>query len=215
MPAKIRRIDFSPDEWIAGTIGMTPEEEGLYIRICVLIWSRGERITYELLKGACGSTHGNKINAILRQLEVAGKITRNGSEIGQKRAENELENARKRVGNARENASKRWKHKGLRNADASQRSNANHQPSTGKEERFSHKELNLSVLTPREATPPLPSQGDGVAASRSRTTKEAEVNSDDLITPEEKAAALAELHRMFDVEDKRRAASLNGHAGVC
>jgi hypothetical protein len=63
----------------------------------------------------------------------------------------------------------------------------------------------------REATPPLPSRGDGVAASRVPMPKEVTGNSDDLISPEEKAAALAELHRALDATPTG-GASLNGHA---
>jgi len=126
---KVRRIDFSPDEWIAGTIGMRPEDEGLYIRICVLIWSRGGRITVDLLKRSTNA-HGNQVLASLRRLEEAGKIIRKGSEIGQKRAEKELENARKRAGKARENGAKGGRPKGLVKPDGFSSRKANHQPST-------------------------------------------------------------------------------------
>jgi len=126
---KIRRIDFSPDEWIAGTLGMTPEEEGLYIKICALIWSTGGRISEEHLK-RCTSAHGNKVNALLDHLEKAGKIVRNGREIGQKRAEKELENAQNRVGKARENGAKGGRPNGLAKPDGSASAKANHQLST-------------------------------------------------------------------------------------
>lgn len=39
--AKIRRVDFSPDEWIAGTRELTLEERGAYWDVCALIYSRG------------------------------------------------------------------------------------------------------------------------------------------------------------------------------
>ena len=68
---KARRIDFSPGDWIGGTLELTLEEEGLYIRICALIWSRGARITDDLLKAA-SHEHGNKINAVLRRLVEHG-----------------------------------------------------------------------------------------------------------------------------------------------
>lgn len=39
--AKIRRVDFSPDEWLAGTRTLSPEERGIYWDVCALIYSRG------------------------------------------------------------------------------------------------------------------------------------------------------------------------------
>lgn len=39
--AKIRRVDFSPDEWLAGTRTLTAEQRGLYWDVCSLIYSRG------------------------------------------------------------------------------------------------------------------------------------------------------------------------------
>lgn len=115
---KPRRIDFSPGDWIGGTLELSLEEEGLYIRICALIWSRGERITDDLLK-ASTTAHGNKINALLDSLHSKGKITRNGREIGQKRAENELENAWNRVRKASENGAKGGRPNGLAKAAGS------------------------------------------------------------------------------------------------
>lgn len=104
---KIRRIDFSPDEWIAGIAGMLPEDQGIYWLICSLIYSSGGPIQSDdpRLKSLCGC-HGNKLNAILVRLENSGKILRNGPEIDQKRCRNELEKAQKRSRNALENGQK-------------------------------------------------------------------------------------------------------------
>jgi len=70
----------------------------------------------------------------------------------------------------------------------------NHQP-PGKEVGFSHQELNPSFLTPREASPPLPSQGDGGAASRPPD-----------LGPPTKAEGLAAFKRCID--------AVNGKLGV-
>ena len=126
---KVRRVDFSPDEWLAGTVGLTLEEEGLYIRLCALIWSRGGRVAEDLLR-ASTKAHGNKVNAVLDRLEAKGKITRNGPEIGQKRAEKELENAEIRLRNASENGQLGNKIKKLKIATRNGVADANHQPST-------------------------------------------------------------------------------------
>jgi len=64
------------------------------------------------------------------------------------------------------------------------------------------RENSLSPARTRETTPPLPSQGDGGAASRSATPKARDGYSDDLISPEEKAAALAEVHRAIAAAPK-------------
>jgi uncharacterized protein YdaU (DUF1376 family) len=134
---KVRRIDFSPDEWLAGTLELSNLDRGTYITVCALIYSRGGPITDELVKLHC-SIHGNSLNASLERLAKAGKITRNGVEISQKRCGKELETAQKRVRNWRENGEKGGrpssknkdlaKPKGFSSTRA--RGTINHQPST-------------------------------------------------------------------------------------
>jgi uncharacterized protein YdaU (DUF1376 family) len=208
---KIRYFDFYADEWIAGTVGMSLADEGLYIRACALIYSHGGPIALEHLKKSCREDHGHTVNASLRRLIEAGKLSSNGGQIDSKRCANEIQKACKRIANGRQNVAKRWKNNDVASEVVMLAGNANpnYQPERKKD--LAPKELNPVFLSTREATPPLPSQGDGVAASRSRTTKEVQVNSDDLISPEEKAAGLAELLRALDANRKRTAA-LNGHA---
>jgi hypothetical protein len=126
---KVRRIDFSPDEWLSGTIELLEFDRGVYITVCALIYSRGGRIEETLVFQHCPS-HGNAVRASLVRLEKAGKISRNGLEIGQKRSENELETAQKRSEVGRENVSKRWNNNGVTEQSVLPRGNANHQPST-------------------------------------------------------------------------------------
>jgi uncharacterized protein YdaU (DUF1376 family) len=38
---KLSRVDFYPDDWLAGTIGLSLEERGAYITLCALIYSTG------------------------------------------------------------------------------------------------------------------------------------------------------------------------------
>ena len=40
-PIKVRRIDFSPDEWLAGTTKLSVIEKGCYWTVCCLIYSKG------------------------------------------------------------------------------------------------------------------------------------------------------------------------------
>lgn len=128
---KVRRVDFSPDEWLSGTAELSDEDRGIYITICALIYSRGGPVRYDVLKGHSHS-HGNKLQAALDRLELAGKITRNGSEIDQKRCENELEKARKRHEKALENGAKGGRPKDLGKPAGfrDEKLTINHQPST-------------------------------------------------------------------------------------
>jgi uncharacterized protein YdaU (DUF1376 family) len=41
---KIRRVDWSPTEWLEGTSNLTVVEKGCYITVCSLIYARGEPI---------------------------------------------------------------------------------------------------------------------------------------------------------------------------
>ena len=145
---KIRRVDFSPDEWLGGTYQLTNAERGLYITACALMYSVGGPITKEHLRAAC-QDHGHSFNAQLKRLQTLGKLISNGGQIINKRVSNELENAAKRSENASQNASKRWNNNGIDDAVALPPSTArarvsiNHQPSTIKSAHARDKHLNL------------------------------------------------------------------------
>jgi uncharacterized protein YdaU (DUF1376 family) len=109
---KIRRIDFYPDDWLAGTIELDDAERGVFISICMLIYAKGGPIGVPLLR-AYSTGHGNRTNRCLARLESLGKIVRNGEEITQKRCENELERARKRLEKAQQNGAKGGRPNGL------------------------------------------------------------------------------------------------------
>lgn len=132
---KVRRVDFSPDEWLAGTLGMSPEEIGVYITICALIYSRGGDVpddeTY--LSRICGC-HWRTFRAIRKSLIDRGKAEILNGSWHVKRCSEELHKALRRSSEATQNAVTRWsKHRetnDLPNADAVKPRNANHQPST-------------------------------------------------------------------------------------
>ena len=134
---KVRRIDFSPDEWLAGTGELSAVDRGVYITICALIYSRGGPIEFEVIRRHIPE-HGTRVKAAVDRLEMMGKIVRNGSEIDQKRCENELENARKRSEKASENGRIGNEIKALkiatRESAALATPHANHQPSTTSKE---------------------------------------------------------------------------------
>lgn len=102
----------------------------MYVRICMLIYSRGGPISVEHVKRCCRNEHGNKVNSLIEKLVKTGKIERNGDEIDQKRCRKEIEKALNLIRNASENGSKgnkiRWKGVATRSDAAI----ANHQPST-------------------------------------------------------------------------------------
>lgn len=99
---KVRRIDFYPDEWLAGTATLDAVEMGVYISICSLIYSHGGPVEKAEVRRFV-KLHGNAFNRAFRRLEELGKIDVNGSEIDQKRCGNELKHARKRKRNWMEN----------------------------------------------------------------------------------------------------------------
>lgn len=103
--SKVRRVDFYPDEWIAGTIQLDNAERGLYITICALIYSRGGAIDIEHLQQTCRD-HGHAFKRQLSRLVELGKLIVNDGQITNKRAINELQNADKRLVNAQQNGAK-------------------------------------------------------------------------------------------------------------
>jgi Protein of unknown function (DUF1376). len=136
---KIRRIDFSPDEWLAGTVGMTAVELGVYWQACALIYSRDAPITDDLLIRAIAGDPRPIKNAIAR-LVAWDKLQRSGSELTQKRCTSELEVSRNRIASASENGRKGGrpssKIKDIEKPGGfcGQKLTINHQPSTIKEE---------------------------------------------------------------------------------
>lgn len=107
--SKIRRVDFSPDEWIAGTRDLTLEERGAYWDLCSLIYSRGgpvaddERWIGKAL--GCDVRTWRRVRGRLlevgklRSIEIEGQAC-----LTNGRAEREIERATGRISQAREAA---------------------------------------------------------------------------------------------------------------
>jgi uncharacterized protein YdaU (DUF1376 family) len=93
---KIRRIDFSPDEWIAGTQGMTLEEEGAYCRMIMRYYSRGEALPADPAELAhlC-----NVRPQVMRRMlvKLAHKFDETDGKLRSNRCETELKLARTRL----------------------------------------------------------------------------------------------------------------------
>lgn len=99
---KVRRVDFSPDEFLVGIAGMPADEIGVYWVVCCLIYSSGGPIPEddERLGRLSGASH-QKLPHILRSLvERRHKLDLEGGLLSNKRAVNELERAEHRATNA-------------------------------------------------------------------------------------------------------------------
>lgn len=141
---KVRRIDFSPDEWIAGAFTLKADQRGCYITIIMLIYSQGGPILDDPreMATACNVSldKWRKIRAVL--LEKGKIYLTDEGRISNRRCENELKKAQNRTENARKNGEKGGKNsavsrknippvsrdnKDLAEADASPNREANHQ----------------------------------------------------------------------------------------
>ena len=106
MTAKIRHIDFYPDEYIAGVSGqLTPEQSGVYWMICSLIYSKSAPIDDDpkWLGNIMAGTHPRTIRKILEELESRGKIQRKDGVIWVERCANEIDKTDERIAKAQVN----------------------------------------------------------------------------------------------------------------
>lgn len=96
-----------PDNFIAGTAGLTLEEKGAYSLVLDLMYVRGGPIRDEprYIAGVCNCSV-RKWNAIRARLLELGKITTVDGHLTNSRAEKELENAAKDARELAENGAK-------------------------------------------------------------------------------------------------------------
>ncbi len=97
---KVRRIDYSPDEMIAGVAGqMSAKDFGVYWMVCTLIYSTGEPIPddHVWIAGIFTDTHWREIRASLDRLIASGKVEVSDGHLMVKRCARELQDARKRI----------------------------------------------------------------------------------------------------------------------
>lgn len=152
---KVRRIDFSPDEWLSGTIGLTDAERGVYIQVLMGIYSHGGPISIDHARKLCG----RHFNAAFARLQKLSKLTVNEQKVSNNRAEIELRNASKRSENAQQNISKRWKNKALIDEVVLPSGDANHQPST-----INHQKKDSEAIASAIADAPTQNPSDPVKA---------------------------------------------------
>ncbi|MBK1842433.1 DUF1376 domain-containing protein [Azospirillum sp. YIM B02556] len=103
---KARRVDYWPDEVIAGVAGqLDPEEFGVYWMVCTLIYSRGGKIKDdpEWIARIFRKTSARTIRAVLNRLENSAKLVRVDGELVVNRCQTELERTLNRTRTWREN----------------------------------------------------------------------------------------------------------------
>jgi len=96
--AKIRRIDFSPDEFLVGVAGLRPAEIGAYWIACSLMYSKGGAIPDDevWISRACGC-HVRSWRALRQRLIDAGKLALADGFLSNSRTLREIERAEGRV----------------------------------------------------------------------------------------------------------------------
>lgn len=111
--AKVRRVDFNPDEFLAGVIGLTAAQVGVYWIACSLIYSRGGAIPQDDERFRLLRDDPRTVAAALRHLAATGKITTSDDgTMMVSRCRDELERASVRIKDAAAAASKRWGDRG-------------------------------------------------------------------------------------------------------
>lgn len=149
MARKIRRIDLSPDEWIAGTQGLTLEEEGFYTRIIMRYYSRGEALPDDALEIAKICNVNKKVARRLLP-KLLSKFDQSGGKLLSNRCETELKLASKRLESARLNGAKGGRPKDLAKPGGSARVKAHARvPST-----INHQRESSSSLRSEESSRP-------------------------------------------------------------
>ncbi len=103
---KIRRVDFYPDDYIAGTVALSLVERGIFWTACAMIYSHAGPIEEADLRRLCPS-HGRTFRTALDRLLALGKLLRQSDgKLDAKRCQSELKRAANRVANAYQNGSK-------------------------------------------------------------------------------------------------------------
>jgi uncharacterized protein YdaU (DUF1376 family) len=113
MTAKVRHVDFYPDEYVAGVGGkLSAVEQGVYWMLCSLIYSRGGPVDddHAWLARLFAGTHWRTIRAAVDDLIAKGKVERVGDgkhpQLMVMRCADELQKALTRSSRAVENGSK-------------------------------------------------------------------------------------------------------------
>lgn len=91
-------VHFFGNDWFTGVIGLKADERGVYISMCVYIWTAGRRVP--LCDAEASRMMGLQFNNYQRirdGLVAKGKVQKHADGYGIKRAETELDRARDRL----------------------------------------------------------------------------------------------------------------------
>ena len=103
--SKIRRVDFSPDEWLAGTRELSLEERGAYWDVCALLYSRGGPIADDEAWLAKALTcHVRTWRTIRGRLLATGKLALIDGKLVNLRTLREIQRAESRLKSSRKAA---------------------------------------------------------------------------------------------------------------
>lgn len=85
-----------PTDWRSGCLGLSLEQEGLYIRMCMFIAETGRRVPLDDSQAArmLSGTNVNQYRKVLGQLLVLGKMKRHEDGYGNDRIEHETTSAK-------------------------------------------------------------------------------------------------------------------------
>lgn len=106
--SKVRRVDYYPDEYIAGVGSkLDATEQGIYWMVCTLVMSEGGPILFDdrRIAGLC-RTRPAVIRKVVARLVELGKLRLDGDQLSQKRAQSEVERSANRIQSASENGAK-------------------------------------------------------------------------------------------------------------
>ena len=114
---KIRRVDFYPSEWLAGTIGMPADEIAAYVQICMLIYDRGGPIPddEQWLARVCGM-HWRTFRRVRLNLLARQKVSAESGHVSITRCILEIKKVRHRISEASQNGAKGGRPNGLAKA---------------------------------------------------------------------------------------------------
>lgn len=142
---KVRRINYSADEMLAGVSGeLSAHEFGVYWMVCTLIYSSGRSIDDDAqrLAGRFKGCNQRSIRSALDRLIELGKIEQKLGKLSVKRCEKELELSANRIKTSRKNGKTGGRPRNENNdlekpagfAKETAPLTINHQPSTIKQE---------------------------------------------------------------------------------
>lgn len=137
---KARRVDYYPDEYVAGVAGvLTAAQQGVYWMVCTLVMSEGGSINQDDRRlGGLLRMRPADVRNTIDQLVEAGKLQRQSDgKLSQKRAQSEVEKSLNRIQIASENganggrpAKKDQSNQGRVKANGFGDEKTNHQPPT-------------------------------------------------------------------------------------